>query len=356
MNDLHVVLPGNIDDPATPSGGNTYDRRLCQGLAAQGWAVREHPVPGAWPHRDDPARDALTRTLLAVPDDGLVLLDGLVASAVPDVLEPQADRLRLVVLVHMPLGDDPAAEGAERDALGLARAVLTTSAWTRRRLLDRYGLPAERVHVATPGVDPAAVTPGTGAGTRLLCVAAVAPHKGHDVLVDALIAVSDLPWRCVCVGGLHRDPEFVERLRARITAHGLADRLRLAGPLTGDRLAAAYATADLLVHPSRGETYGMVVTEALARAVPVLASSTSGLPEALGRAPDGSRPGLLAPPGDPAALAGALRRWLTEPHLRDRLRSAARGRRTLLTGWTVTAARVSDVLHEVVGAGHLINT
>ena len=54
----------------------------------------------------------------------------------------------------------------------------------------------------------------------------------------------------------------------------------------------------------------MVVTEALARGIPVLATAVGGLPEALGRAPDGSLPGLLVPPDDPAALAGALRRWL----------------------------------------------
>ena len=72
--------------------------------------------------------------------------------------------------------------------------------------------------------------------------------------------------------------------------------MRLAGPRTGDDLDAAYAAADLLVLASRGETYGMVVTEALARGIPVLATAVGGLPEALGRAPDGSLPGLLVDP------------------------------------------------------------
>ena len=49
MTDVHVVVPEAIDDPARPSGGNAYDRRVCRGFAALGWAVREHPVPGAWP-------------------------------------------------------------------------------------------------------------------------------------------------------------------------------------------------------------------------------------------------------------------------------------------------------------------
>jgi len=90
-----------------------------------------------------------------------------------------------------------------------------------------------------------------------------------------------------------------------------------------------------------------VVTEALARGVPVLATDVGGLPESLGHAPDGSVPGLLVPPEDPGALAAALRRWLTDGDLRRELRRSARARRTTLTGWGVTAAHVSTFLQEV---------
>jgi glycosyltransferase involved in cell wall biosynthesis len=336
---IHVVVPNDIDDPAAPSGGNTYDRRICSGLAAAGWVVHEHAVPGSWPRPDRPARAALAGVLAAVPDDAIVLLDGLIAAAVPDVLAPQAGRLRLVILVHMPLEDE-----AEGEALAAARAIIATSAWTRRRLLDRYPLPADRVEVAAPGVDPAGLAPGSPAGTRLLCVAAVTPVKGHDLLAEALAGVADLPWSCECVGPLDRDPGFVERLHRQIEAAGLAGRMRLVGPRTADRLDAAYAGADLLVLASRGETYGMVVTEALARGVPVLAAAANGLPEALGRAPGGDLPGLLVAPDDPAAFARALRGWLSDTDLRQRLRRAARGRRGTLTGWAVTAEVVSTVL------------
>jgi glycosyltransferase involved in cell wall biosynthesis len=88
----------------------------------------------------------------------------------------------------------------------------------------------------------------------------------------------------------------------------------------------------------------MVVTEALARSLPVLATAVGGVPEALGLAPDGTRPGLLIPPDDPAALSAALRGWLTGPALRERLRASARGRRTTLPTWTDTARRLSEVL------------
>jgi len=342
MRPLYVVLPNDIDDPATPSGGNIYDRRVLDGLAATGWSVRELAVPGGWPEPSDTERGYLGATLGAVPDGALVLLDGLIASAVPDVLVPEADRLRLVILVHMPLDDD-----AEQVALSAARAIVTTSEWTRRRLLDRYGLTAERVHVATPGVDPARLAPGSPDGTSLICVAAVTPHKGYDVLAQALAKLADVPWTCLCVGSLTRDPDFVDRLRRQLVAEGLSDRVRLVGSQTATALNDRYAHADLLVLASRGETYGMVVTEALARGIPVVATDTNGLPEALGRAPDGSLPGLLLPPDDPAALGGALRRWLTDADLRRQLRGSARARRTTLTGWAVTAGQVAAALGAV---------
>jgi glycosyltransferase involved in cell wall biosynthesis len=146
------------------------------------------------------------------------------------------------------------------------------------------------------------------------------------------------------VGPRGRAPEFVERLRRQIDGYGLTGRIWLAGPRTGDRLAATYAAADLLVLTSRGETYGMVVVEALARGIPVLATATGGLSEALGRAPDGSRPGLLVEAGNPAELAGALRRWLDDAGLRERLRRSARARRTTLTGWAGTVDKISRIM------------
>jgi glycosyltransferase involved in cell wall biosynthesis len=342
---VHIVLPNDIDDPTTPSGGNAYDRRICQGLAGGGWSVREHAVAGAWPWPGAAERASLSRVLATLPDNALVLLDGLVASTVPEVLAPQAGRLRLVVLVHMPLGgEDPDRRAAEWRALSLAAAVVATSRWSRRRLLELYALPVGRVHAAPPGVDAAPLATGSPGGTRLLCVAAVTPLKGQHRLVAALAGLAGRDWSLVCVGALTRDPDFAADLGRQVRAAGLADRISLVGPRTGPDLAATYAAADLLVHASRAETFGMVVTEALARGVPVLATAVGGLPEALGHAPDGERPGLLVPPDDPPALATALGRWLDEPDLRHRLRVAARARRSTLTGWGVTSGLVARAL------------
>jgi glycosyltransferase involved in cell wall biosynthesis len=351
---VHVVVPEGVDDPARPSGGNTYDRHLCRGLASIGWSVHEHAVPGSWPRRETASLAALTGVVQGIPDDAIVLLDGLVASTAPEALVPQAGRLRLVVLVHMPLGHRPAdhtgdaARMRERAVLSVADAVVTTSAWTRRRLLQLYPLPAERVHVAEPAVDAADLATGTAAGGSLLCVAAVTFDKGHDVLLAALAAATDLSWHCVCVGSLDRDPPFVERLRRRSQNAELADRVSFPGPRTGPELDRSYAAADLIVVPSRAETYGMVVTEALARGLPVVAAEVGGLPEALGHGADGTRPGLLVAPDDPEALGAALRAWLIDAELRGRLRRAAGERRESLSGWSTTTSVLAGVLTGVL--------
>jgi len=220
---------------------------------------------------------------------------------------------------------------------------VTTSAWARRRLGELYGLPADRVHVAEPGVDAAGLAPGTAAGGALLCVAAVTPDKGHDLLLDGLATAMDLPWRCACLGSLDRDPLFADGVRRRVRERGLGDRVRFPGPRTGAELGRAYASADLLVLASHAETYGMVVTEALARGVPVLAAEGGGVAEALGHGDDGTRPGLLVARGDHAALGAALRAWLGDVGLRGRLRRAARERRAALRPWSATSAVLAGV-------------
>jgi glycosyltransferase involved in cell wall biosynthesis len=350
VTDVHVVVPEGIDDPARPSGGNTYDRQVCRGLAALGWTVHEHAVPGAWPRPGAAAHAALAHAVEGVPDGAVVLIDGLIASAAPEVLVGHALRLRQVVLVHMPLGHRPpdgeagAVQRRERAVLATAAAIVTTSAWARRRLVELYTLPADRVHVAEPGVDAAELAPGSEAGDALLCVAAVMHGKGHDVLLDGLATATDLTWRCSCVGSLERDPAFARGAWRRVREGALRDRVRFPGPRTGIELGRAYAAADLLVLPSRAETYGMVVTEALARGLPVLATEVGGVTEALGHGEDGTRPGLLVAPGDAAALGAALRSWLGDAELRRRLRRAARERRASLRGWPATTAVLAGVL------------
>ncbi|MDI6100725.1 glycosyltransferase family 4 protein [Actinoplanes sp. NEAU-A12] len=362
---LFAVLPASIDDPAAPSGGNRYDREVLRRLTAgpssedpdgvrpTPSAPRKRPLPlfrtrellldGNWPRPAEPDRRALTAILGDLSDGALVLLDGLIACGVPELLEPHANRLRLAILVHLPLSDEtglPDEEAAalracESRALRLAAAVIATSTPAARRVEQMHGLSG--VHVVPPGVDKAPLARPSPTGGRLLNVASLTHRKGQDLLVEALSRLTGLDWTCTIAGAG----------RLRLPAGPVGARVHVAGPLSGGALDDAYANADLFVLPSRAETYGMVVTEALARGLPVVATDVGGVPEALGAAPDGGLPGRLIPPDDPEALAAALRDWLTDPGLRDRWRAHARARRQTLTGWDETARRLGEVLDDI---------
>lgn len=313
------------------SGGDLYDARVIAGLRELGRTVRDVQLSGAWPRPDDAARRALDAVL--ADGDGPVLLDGLVAGGVPDVVVPHAARRPLAVLVHLPLGvEAPDLDAGERAVLRAARTVVATSPWTARRVGATV--------TATPGVDPAPPARGTDGAHRLLCLGAVTPTKGQDLLVAALTELREHPWTLDLVGPTGRAPAFVADLRATIDRAGLTDRVRLHGPRTD--LHATWDATDLLVAPSRVETYGMVVTEAFARGIPVVASSAGGLPDTVANG------GILTPPEDVPALVATLHRWFADHRHRDGLRISASSQRCTLAPWTQTSRRVDEALAEML--------
>jgi glycosyltransferase involved in cell wall biosynthesis len=345
---LHVVVPRGIDDPRRQSGGNTYDRRVCAALRDLGWRVEVHQVEGGWPWTPALGHRGFRRALGRIADGSVVLVDALLASRLPEVVVPVCERLRVVLLVHLPAGvDDVLARLPERQVVAAASSVVTTSDWCRDWLLQHYDVAPHAVHVAHPGVDRAPVSTGSAEGTNLLSVGTISPVKGQDQLLAALSDVRDLTWHCTCAGADSVDLDFADLVLKTSAEMGLAGRFVLAGALTGDALEAAYAGADLLVLPSRAETYGMVVADALAHGVPVVATDVGGVREALGEVPGRGVPGILVRPGDPGALTAALRWWLTDRGLREELRARAVERRGRLTGWSVVAARLAGVVEEV---------
>lgn len=334
---LWFVVPEGVDDPARVSGGNVFDARVAEGLRRAGWDVR----------RVEAGADAASRAALdGLPSGGLVLVDGLVARGAPDAVEAAAARLRLAVLVHMVSAAfddaDPVAIEDERRVLATAELVVATSVWTRDQLVARGLVRPDRLVVATPGSDDAPLSTGTTTGGSLLCVGVVAPHKGQDLLVDALTALGP-GWTCTIAGSVAADPGFVRRIAARAADAGVAERITWAGVVHGRALEALYARADLLVAPSRTESYGIVVGDALRRGIPVIAARVGGIPEAVwpGRA------AILVSPDRPAALRDALRQWMGDASLRAALTAEARQEGPRRRGWTETARTVDRALRSL---------
>ncbi|NEN04364.1 glycosyltransferase family 4 protein [Diaminobutyricibacter tongyongensis] len=330
---IWFVVPDTIDDPARVSGGNVYDQHVRDGLARQGRRVELIRIADG---QDRQAAAALAQ----LPDGVLVLIDGLIAEREPTGLAENSTRLRVVVLAHMPPEDGSAFRHAER--------VIATSHWTRSELIEQDFADPHRIVVATPGTDPAPATTASETGARLLCVAAVAPHKGQDLLISALAGLpDDDQWTCTFVGSLDVAPAFVAELTAAVESAGLAKRVTFTGVLTGRRLADEYAQADLLVAPSRAESYGMVVTEAYARGIPVVASGAGGLPEAVGS----GGAGIIVLAEDAWALGVVLRQWLASPVRRHELKTAALAARDGLQPWSTTTAIIAATLDDVALTG-----
>ena len=344
---LSFLLSGRLE---TLTGGYEYDRRIIAGLRERGWSVSVQELDDSFPRPTAAAREQAGRTLANIPDGGTVIVDGLALGAMPAEAEREAQRLRLLALVHHPLADETgidrqmAAElaASERRALAAVRHVVVTSHATASSL-TAYGVEGGRVSVVEPGTDPSPIARGSqGAAVQLLCVATIIPRKGHDILLRALAAVSNRRWHLTCVGSLDRDPATADRVRAQVRALGLDDRVELSGEVEGARLAALYDRADLFVLPALHEGYGMAVAEALARGLPVIGTDTGAVPQLIAETA-----GIVIPPDDVDALVVALARVLDDPDLRVRLAQGARNARTRLPTWRDAAARMSDTLERV---------
>lgn len=344
MTALHFVLPG---DPETRTGGFIYDARIIAGLRAKGLEVALHALPDGFPEPSATALEAAAALFAGLPDGARVVVDGLALGVLPEILRPNAERLELVALVHHPLaaenGLSPARQeelfALEKAALTLTPQVITTSRNTAESLAP-YGVAAERITAVPPGVDPAPLAKGSGGEPlALLTVGSLVPRKGHEVLFTALAQLAELDWRLTCAGSLARDPALVARLRSLCAECGLAERVDFRGEVADAELERLYDGADLFVLASLYEGYGMVYTEAVARGLPVIATRTGGVPEAV---PAGA--GILVPPGDVAALAQTLRRVIGEPEAYAELRTGARAAREGLADWDASAAAFGAAL------------
>lgn len=344
MPEVAFAIPGDI---TVPSGGYAYDRRVLALLPGLGIAVRHLELPGSFPA---PGQDDLARTkqlLEAAREGSVLLIDGLAYGAMPADLVASLKH-PIAALVHHPLcleaGLTPqrAAElkRLETAALAFARGVIVTSPTTARTLTADFAVPADRITVAEPGTDAAPRAKGSGSATlRLLAVGSVVPRKGYDVLIEALAPLRHLPWRLDIAGALDRHSAAALALSRQIEANGFEDRITLHGAVPDAMLADLYDRADLFVMSSHYEGFGMVLTEALARGLPIVTTAAGAAVETV---PDGAA--LKVEPGQPRALAWTLGRAIEDKRMRQGLADAAWAAAASLPRWEDTARRIAAVI------------
>ena len=194
--------------------------------------------------------------------------------------------------------------------------------------------------MAEPGTAAALRARGSGGGAPAIFAAgSIIPRKGYDVLIGALALLRGNDWRLAIAGSPARAPETARALTAQIAALGLAERVTMLGDLSAPELDAAYAASDIFVLSSHFEGYGMVLAEAMARGLPIVATRGGAAADTV---PDAA--GLKAPPGNAPELAAALRRMITDEALRARCAEASWAAGQRLPRWSDTARIVAGAL------------
>ncbi|MGA8710094.1 MAG: glycosyltransferase family 4 protein [Thermoplasmata archaeon] len=215
--------------------------------------------------------------------------------------------------------------------------------------LRLYGVRADRIRVIPPGIDFAEFETLTNRTTEadgpvILFVGRLeASRKGLEPLVRAMAELPrNLRARLRLVG---EDWGGLGPALSLARSLGVADRIDARGAVPRAELLREYASADLFVLPSLFDSFPVVVLEAMAAGVPVVATRVGGVPELL----EEGECGLLVPPGNPGALAEALAIGLSESALRERFAREGR-RRASQFDWSRIAAQFVNLFEEVTGS------
>jgi len=286
----------------------------------------------------------------------IVVVDSIAAAFIGPWLRFNTPVVPIVGMLHQPpggidYGPPRSAIQAALDRLAYARMarLLVASESLAEHFLSEGEQP-ERIHVVPPGRDVAASAgpaPDDLRGGRrvaLLCVGNWVERKGILSLLTAFAAVPAELATLHLVGDTRIEPAYGERVRARLTAPDLRDRVVVHGPIGISQVAALYAAADAFVLPSLKEPYGTVYGEAMASGLPVVGWRAGNLPYLA----DHEREGLLVAPGDLAGLTSALQRLAKDDDLRTRLGAAARQRAERRPTWDQVAGLFFGQLRDVL--------
>jgi D-inositol-3-phosphate glycosyltransferase len=256
--------------------------------------------------------------------------------------------------------EPPERLAGERELIGAADRILAPTSTEAAHLIELYEAAPDRIRLVPPGVDRELFRPlpteearralGLGGARVALFVGRFQPLKGPDTAIRALAEAIHLDpggtgdLVLALVGGPSGPrPDAVGELHDLAASLGVSDRVRFFPPLRHEDLPKVYAAADVVLVPSRSESFGLVALEAQACGVPVVASAVGGLRHVV----DDGASGLLVSPNDPVAFARGVVAIFGDPVLARRLGADALGKASAYP-WEATADRLTSVYEELV--------
>ena len=345
VNDSHLLLClVTVGDPERLTGGYLYHLRMAEAAPRHGARI----VFVSFPDRALPLAAAAAASVFArarTLGADAILLDSIAAAPAAAWLAARSPGVPLIGALHQPPGGIDHGAWRTRlqapfDRLAYARAsLLIVASELLADELAAAGFARERIRVVPPGRDIAAApaeAPDLRQGRRaaFVCVANWIERKGILELLEEFARLPPETATLHLAGDDAVDARYAGRVRRRLAAHDLSERVVVHGPLTHERVAALYAGADAFVLPAVREPYGTVWGEAMAYGLPVVGWRAGNLPYLA----DDGREGLLAEPGDVEALARSLAGLAGDEALRRRLGEAARRRAASRPTWEESAA------------------
>ncbi len=344
----------------------TYTRADRAGLPTEVWVEPNHRVVyiQAGPHHlpKEALPDILDEFTDRVLDDlaehggadvvhANYWLSGVVAHRIKHELDiPFVSTFHTLARVKAEGGDPESVwrDRAEAELINCADAICVSCSEEEAQFRRLYGDPQGQIEIVAPGVEHAFFAPGDQGGARaaldlpadvpvILFVGRIQPLKGPDVAIRALHALGRPDALLLIVGGASGNAGDVEVRRAHhlVDGLGLHDQVRFVEPQPHHILSTYYRSADVVIVPSRSESFGLVALEAAACGIPVVASAVGGLLSLV----DHGETGFLVPDRDPVLFAKAIEQILDEPLLADAMSAASAIRASRYT-WGFAAARL----------------
>ena len=238
----------------------------------------------------------------------------------------------------------------ETELIGCSDVILSNSSFEMEQLDTLYGADPSRIEIVPPGVDHSIFSPASKKEARqllnlkeqptLLFVGRIQPLKGVDLAISTLSELRHRDAQLVLIGSSSGPdgPTEERRIRQMVEELGLKNRVLFVEPQSHEKLVDWYRAADVVLMPSRSESFGLVALEAAASGVPVVASKVGGLQTII----EDGLSGYLIDDRDPCSYADHVSKIISDTEKAKEMSIQAVNKSKSFT-WSVTAARLRRI-------------